>query len=123
MAELWEELNEGSAEIDRQVGEMEEQDGAYDWTPMHAALRDVGLERFRQEGLRVAGKFAHTCADATAMIDTERFAVLGEEFGEVAREVVEHGDDRELRKELVQVAAVAVAWIEAIDATRAGGAL
>ncbi len=120
MAELWEELNERSAEIDRQVGEIEDQDASYDWAPMHAVLHDVGMERFRQERLRIAGKFSATCADPTAMTNAERFAVLGEEFGEVAREVVEHGDDGVLRDELVQVAAVAVAWIEAIDASRKG---
>lgn len=59
-------------------------------------------------------------------------AILGEEFGEVAREICEQGvtmlmkaspDSKEMkrnavafmRKELIQVAAVAVAWIESID--------
>ena len=40
-------------------------------------------------------------------------AVLTEETGEVARAVMEHDDDG-LRRELVQVAAVAVAWLEAL---------
>lgn len=42
----------------------------------------------------------------------ERLGVLAEEFGEVARAILE--DDEEGREaELVQVAAVAVAWLEA----------
>jgi NTP pyrophosphatase (non-canonical NTP hydrolase) len=62
--------------------------------------------------------------------DGERFCVLGEEVGEVARAILEraYGDgspvlvetwEQRLRDELVQVAAVSVAWIEAID-TRGG---
>lgn len=47
-------------------------------------------------------------------------AILGEEFGEVAKEVFEEDHllrsrRSELREELVQVAAVAIAWIEALD--------
>lgn len=40
-------------------------------------------------------------------------AVLGEECGEVARAVLERDNDA-LRAELVQVAAVAVAWLESL---------
>lgn len=56
--------------------------------------------------------------------DPDWFSVLTEEVGEVARVINDyrHGlltDDQrmaELRSELVQVAAMAVAWIDAIDA-------
>jgi NTP pyrophosphatase (non-canonical NTP hydrolase) len=41
-------------------------------------------------------------------------AVLGEEFGEVCKAWLER-DIRHLRHELIQVAAVALAWIEEID--------
>lgn len=41
--------------------------------------------------------------------------ILAEEFGEVARAVLEH-DAAGLRAELVQVAAVCVAWLESGDA-------
>ena len=41
-------------------------------------------------------------------------AILGEERGEVERAILEHDYDG-LRTELVQVAAVAVCWIEALD--------
>ena len=40
-------------------------------------------------------------------------AVLGEECGEVARAVLER-DTNNLRIELIQVAAVAVAWLESL---------
>jgi hypothetical protein len=89
------------------------------------ALADVYHERRRQDDLKAAGRFAHTCADVD-MGNAERLAVLVEEVGEVARCVSEtaglandkHG--RDLRAELVQVAAVAVAWIEGLDAKRTG---
>lgn len=42
------------------------------------------------------------------------YVILGEEFGEAGREIFEHNDKR-LREELIQVAAVAVAWLEDID--------
>ncbi len=98
-------------------------------------LDEVLAERLRQEQLRAAGKFLWTCADPTKP-NSEKLAVLSEEFGEVAREVTElviardkfdargsavevfntlHGKAMaNLRKELIQVAAVAVAWAEAL---------
>ena len=42
-------------------------------------------------------------------------AILGEEVGEVSRVLLEDLDAKRLRAELVQVAAVAVAWVETID--------
>jgi hypothetical protein len=45
--------------------------------------------------------------------DTVKAIVLGEECGEVARAVLERDDDALIR-ELVQVAAVCVAWLEAL---------
>lgn len=83
-------------------------------------------ERRRQEGLKAAGRFRYTCADE-GMTHLERLTVLGEEYGEVCRALCkgfeagllpadELSDWRaELREELVQVAAVAVAWIEALE--------
>lgn len=45
-----------------------------------------------------------------------KFAVLGEEVGEVANALLEKGaTSRELYLELTQVAAVAVAWMEALE--------
>jgi hypothetical protein len=86
---------------------------------MNAALHRIGLravtaERLRQVQLKTEGRFEHTCADPEAT-DGYRLTVLVEEVGEVARAVLE-SDGRGLREELVQVAAVAVAWIEGLDA-------
>lgn len=80
----------------------------------------ISLERERQEKLHAAGRFAHTCASPD-IANTERLAILGEEFGEVCRAVLEdersafdvHGSD--LRSELIHVAAVAVAWLEGME--------
>jgi NTP pyrophosphatase (non-canonical NTP hydrolase) len=44
-----------------------------------------------------------------------RLAVLGEEHGEVSKAILEHGEmSEETLLELVQVAAVAVKWMESI---------
>ena len=90
------------------------------------ALSAVFAERLRQEDLRDAGRFAWTCSDPT-QLDSEKLAILTEEVGEVAREICEMITTRDfekvikpesyrnLRNELVQVAACAVAWVEALD--------
>lgn len=83
----------------------------------------VYRERYRQEDLKAAGRFKYTCADPE-ISDDECMVVLIEEIGEVARQVLNQPDregersydgegSREgLQKELIQVAAVAVAWAE-----------
>lgn len=78
----------------------------------------VSAERDRQDRLKAAGRFTHTCADP--MSNADRLIVLIEEVGEVARAIMPDEDRpatwrRDLRAELVQVAAVAVAWVEGID--------
>lgn len=91
---------------------------------LEEALSAIRKERARQEQLKAQGKFANTCADA-GISNAERFMVLAEEFGEVGHELNEAiGEGRilnmtKLRTELVQVAAVCVAWCEAIDTGRA----
>ena len=42
-------------------------------------------------------------------------AILVEEVGEVANDINEQSSSKELREELIQVAAVAVSWVESID--------
>lgn len=89
----------------------------------------IADERTRQERLRESGKFLHTCAspDFQAFTHFGRATVLGEEFGEVCRAALDaekvaegrHNPDgarSKLREELIQTAAVAVAYIEALDA-------
>lgn len=68
---------------------------------------DIRVERQRQ--VEKWGDQSHNPQDVWAVI-------LGEEYGEVCKEVLELGIyNGKLRKELIEVAAVAVAWIEAID--------
>ena len=85
----------------------------------------IAAERVRQQELFRAGKFTFTCASTTAD-DNRKLRVLTEEVGKVAEAIdaLENKNDWKrfdhLREELVQVAAVAVAWLEAMEVT--GGA-
>lgn len=94
------------------------------------ALSEVHKERWRQEQLKEAGKFPWSCADVIdpdtncAIPYAAKLAVLAEEFGEVAsivcklqagREEAAQVSAKDLREELIQVAAVAVAWAESIE--------
>lgn len=63
---------------------------------------DIKAERDRQD--KKWGKQSHPHAGW--------YVILGEEFGEVGRAIFEGTN---IREELVQVAAVAAAWIEQID--------
>jgi len=102
------------------------------------ALAVVETERNRQFDLLAAGKFPDYWKDGVS--DWERLTVLAEEFGEVSKEVCDEmhcsikewpGENPDMiaahkarvmkrlkgliREELVQVAAVCVAWIESLD--------
>lgn len=92
------------------------------WTlRVRSILDEVGFERNQQEDARAAGRFEWTCADKVS--NAERLVILAREFGEVCRATEVSGDRREvlkearkgLRAELIQVAAVAVAWVEGLD--------
>lgn len=83
----------------------------------------INNERNRQEQLKKTGRFDFSCSDP-GITNAGRLAVLVEEVGEAAHEVNEgiglpmncrFIDLERLRKELIEVAAVTVAWIEAID--------
>ena len=78
----------------------------------HDVLIDVAAERLRQDALKAAGKFPATCADNTLSAG-QKLAILVEEVGEVARAICDR-NPKHMRKKLVQVAAVAVAWVEAL---------
>lgn len=81
-----------------------------------AIVSDVLREHQRQERLKASGKLPYTCADEECS-DELCSVILGEEFGDVCR-AVEDNNPRNLREELIQVAAVAVAWIEKLDKQR-----
>ena len=65
---------------------------------------DIDIERTRQKS-KWGAQF-HS--------DQEWPTILGEEFGEVCKAFLEKGRSEELEAELIQVAAVAVAWLEDI---------
>jgi NTP pyrophosphatase (non-canonical NTP hydrolase) len=67
----------------------------------------IDAERARQEA-----KHPMTCA-SPLMDEHEKLTVMTEEVGEVARALLD-GDEPNKRDELVQVAAVAVAWLESL---------
>ena len=79
-------------------------------------IGDVLRERQRQEDLHAP----RTCANPD-MPDGDKLAVLTEEVGEVAKALCERDEydtglfAKALRDELIHVAAVAVAWAEALS--------
>lgn len=81
------------------------------------AYRLIDAERQRQHD-RWAAPGVHPWGEgdcsSLAVAPIVKVAVLSEECGEVARAVLDH--DAGLRDELVQVAAVAVAWLESFPA-------
>lgn len=86
---------------------------------LNRVLAYVKAERGRQEEMKAAGRFKFT-PDEVPLIRS--FAMLSEEVGEVARDILsvsgyvqeERGLD-DVRKELIHVAAIAVAMIEGIE--------
>jgi hypothetical protein len=81
---------------------------------MEKVLQDVRLERFRQ-----LEKWGADDVCMPTQLNGDRLRVLAEEFGEVAEAMGRPEDGngkRDLRTELIQVAAVAVAWVEGLDA-------
>lgn len=78
--------------------------------------RDIDDERERQ--IKLWGRHHQwgTGDCSSTLVDMPvKLAVLTEEVGEVARAILDR-DDANLRDELIQVAAVAVAMIEGLDA-------
>lgn len=83
----------------------------YDELRMDRVWPEIRAERWRQECKIRTGKIPWDCADPDVS-DDAKLAVLAEEFGEVARALLESGGN--LRDELIQTAAVAVAWAESL---------
>ena len=99
--------------------------GAQNWCSRASfvnALEFVRIERLRQRRLFAEGRITFDCA--SPVVDPRRkLRVLIEEIGEVAQEIdrveqhpnsVSHRHD--LAVELIQVAAVCVAWLESLEA-------
>lgn len=64
-----------------------------------------------EEWIRAKQKHGEKTMDGKQISDRERLAALGEEFGEVCRALTYDKDKaQELRKELIQVANVAITW-------------
>ena len=78
-------------------------------------LRAINAERRRQQkkwqGFHKWGQ--GDCSSSFVDV-TVKAAVLSEECGEVARAVLDERA-RDLKRELIQVAAVAVAWLEGLE--------
>ena len=81
--------------------------------------RDEVFDAIDAERVRQGEKWSHwhrwgygDCSQQGLLLPV-KVAVLTEEVGEVARAVLD-GDKDQLRAELVQVAAVAVAWLESL---------
>lgn len=90
----------------------------YEDDSRESAFADIRAERARQD---------HACEDPVNRLngwrkfnekdstDLYKLAILMEEVGEVGTEILQGNEDgADLTKELIQVAAVAVAWIEAL---------
>src|ERR1700679_1900544 len=70
----------------------------------------VRVELLRQLELKCSGKFEHIAYDEECP-DITRLAMLREEVGEVARAVQRAKHEKvTLKEELIQIAAIAVAW-------------
>ena len=82
-------------------------------TPAIVAL--INVERSRQKA-KWGGPHEWGEGDCSSPLVAPivKAAVLAEECGEVSRAVLDNDSDQ-LRRELVQVAAVAVAWLEALS--------
>jgi len=89
-------------------------------TQTEDVLVEVGNERMRQNELKAAGRFEYSCADIE-LSNFERLTILMEEVGEACRAALEENklshdvSERNLRTELIQIAAVAVACVEGLD--------
>jgi hypothetical protein len=81
-------------------------------SPIEVILANVLEERARQDK-----KFPGHSIAAPSLTDGTRLRIIVEEVGEVAEAMdTQHANTkRDLRAELVQVAACAVGWLEALD--------
>lgn len=66
-------------------------------------LQEIQTERFRQHD-----KFGHEHIATPEQMGL----ILGEEYGEICRAICQNADPIELRKVVVQLAAVCIAWLD-----------
>jgi hypothetical protein len=81
-------------------------------------VMDMALDAVRRERLAQIVKWGEDDVSRPGCSNGDRLRVLAEEFGEVAEAMGRPEDGngkRDLRTELIQVAAVATAWAEALD--------
>lgn len=79
---------------------------------MDLIWKEIQAERDRQrEKWALPHLWGVGDCSSSDVAEAVKVAVLTEECGEVSRAVLDHDPER-LREELVQVAAVAVAWLE-----------
>jgi len=88
------------------------------WPTLLIVLEAIVCERERQNILFADGKIRFNCACGDVPPE-KKFVVLTEELGEVAEALQRPGQfstkvREHLRSELIQVAAVAVAWAESL---------
>lgn len=86
---------------------------------LNTVLLSIERERIRQGELKAEGRFRYTPSDGE-ITETQVIAMIGEEFGEVCRNVlsreklVQDGNltNGALYKELCQIAALCAAWMQ-----------
>jgi len=82
-------------------------------------LSRLTLDAIESEYIRAHVKHAGHTPKSQHMSDGERLAILGEEFGEVCRALTyDNGNAEKLVAELIQVAAMAAAWVEYAESVR-----
>lgn len=74
------------------------------WVPWAAIRNELNRQAVKHPG--------HTCADDT-LTNEQKFVILAEEVGEVANALT-YDSRSDLREELIQVTAVALAWLSSL---------
>jgi hypothetical protein len=103
------------ARQDAKWGEQNHPDGTGDWDAYRGAWSEGTLKEIRQGKAREAKDYCDRAAK-------ERRLTYRHILDEEVREAFAEDDKAKLRAELLQVAAVAVAWIEKLDREASQGA-
>lgn len=81
--------------------------------------QEIVLHKIRNARDAADAKWTHSGCDGVWLDNPyEGLTVLAEEFGEVARGILEK-DEESIERELIDVAQVATAWLESFQAKRA----